>query len=444
MKVNRHISLDTRFNLPTDLSSVRHKGKWIICAPECFNYIVLANDAQRDFFFLLKDFTLGEARSRIDISDDDAKAVLVQVVAKRFEESRPPKAIGDLQLHFYLTNACNLRCRHCYMFSAARRENELSPDEVESILRSFASGGGKIVIFSGGEVATRPDLPDILRCARSLGLNVNIMTNGTLWTERMVSELAPFLSSAQVSIDGYDEASNAKVRGAGNFKKSIDAVDSFLRRGVKVVVAVTPWYDESLFGHKDDFLSFKHAMLKKYEGLPLEFKYTSDIMKGRDLHLTKEQHQRYFDFMQEVSNADLGNLYAENFIFNQRNKVVKDCWCTFGHLTISSDGDVYLCGKVNMVKPLCNVRRTSMESIMRVAAKGRELAKVQYLNPCGNCELRFICGADCRIDHFEWFRDSADIADRPLTPGQFSRRCDISVKQRYYDLMIENNDRLFQ
>ena len=128
----------------------------------------------------------------------------------------------------------------------------------------------------------------------------------------------------------------------------------------------------------------------------------------------------------------------------EQNKVVKDCWCTFGHLTVSSDGNIYLCGKVNMVKPIFNVRKTDMETIMRTAAKGRELSKVKYLSPCRSCELRFICGADCRIDHFDWFRHCADIAERPFAPGQFTRKCDAAVKDRYYDIMIENNHWLYR
>ena len=97
-----------------------------------------------------------------------------------------------------------------------------------------------------------------------------------------------------------------------------------------------------------------------------------------------------------------------------------------------------------MVKPLFNVRKTDMETIMRTAAKGRELSKVKYLSPCRSCELRFICGADCRIDHFDWFRHCADIAERPFTPWQFTRKCDAAVKDRYYDIMIENNHWLYR
>ena len=53
----------------------------------------------------------------------------------------------------------------------------------------------------------------------------------------------------------------------------------------------------------------------------------------------------------------------------EQNRVVKDCWCTFGHLTVSSDGNISLCGKVNMVKPLFNVKKTDMETISKLTTQ---------------------------------------------------------------------------
>lgn len=42
--------LETRFCLTVETTHVRHKGKWLVCAPECCNYVVLDNDAQHNFY----------------------------------------------------------------------------------------------------------------------------------------------------------------------------------------------------------------------------------------------------------------------------------------------------------------------------------------------------------------------------------------------------------
>ena len=443
MKVNRNIPLDTRYNLPKQTAIIHHSGKILIIAPECCNYIVLDNKAQYQFYQLLENYILGEALSKMSISKADAQAVLVQIEAKQFIDKKVPKTNGQFQMHMFLTNACNLRCRHCYMFSGQRKTNELSLNEIKSILCSFKAHDGKFVTFSGGEVLMRKDLTSILQLAKELQLSITIMTNGILWTEPLVEQAAKCVSAIQISIDGFNEEENAKVRGNACFEKSLKAVELFLYQGVRVTIAMTPWYDEKLFTQKEQYLDFVKEMKNKYQGYPLGFKFTSDIMDGRDLSLSKTEHERYFNFMQEISNYESENKEEDIFVYNQQNRILKDSWCTFGHLTISADGDVYLCGKVNMTKPICNIRNVDLDAIMELSSKARNLSKVQNLFPCKECELRYICGGGCRIEYFEWFRECKGLKNNMLSTPLI-RKCDFSIKQHYYDLMIKANYKLFK
>ena len=81
-------------------------------------------------------------------------------------------------MHLYLTNACNLRCPHCYMSAGTVLEDELSKEEVELLLMEFASHGGNRLVLSGGEVCMRKDLIEIVKCAKKHNLNTSILTNG--------------------------------------------------------------------------------------------------------------------------------------------------------------------------------------------------------------------------------------------------------------------------
>ena len=409
MKINRKISLDTRYSLPKQTTVVYHIDKFLIIAPECCNYVVFDNELQYKFYQLLENYTLGDALSKISIPKTDAQNVLIQIEAKRFIKEKAPKANGRFQLHMFLTNACNLRCKHCYMFSGICKDNELEFDEIESILRSFKAHHGEFVTFSGGEVLMRRDLIPILQLAKELQLNTTIMTNGILWTELLVKQVAKYISAVQISIDGFNEEENAKVRGKDNFDKALKTVELFLLQGIRVTIAMTPWYDEKLFEKKKQYLYFIKNTKSKYKDYLLDFKFTSDLMEGRELSLSPIEHERYFNFMQEISNYGSKDKEEDIFIYNQRKMILKDSWCTFGHLTISAEGNVYFCGKVNLAKPICNIRNTSLEKIMKLSSKARELSKVQNLSPCKECELRYICGGGCRIEHFEWFRECKGI-----------------------------------
>ena len=56
------------------------------------------------------------------------------------------------------TNACNMYCAHCYRDAGCRAEEELSTEEAKKLLREIAKAGFRIMIFSGGEPLTRPDI----------------------------------------------------------------------------------------------------------------------------------------------------------------------------------------------------------------------------------------------------------------------------------------------
>ena len=42
------IDLNTKYNLPNEYQIIDFKGKILIIAPECFNYIVLSNEIQKE------------------------------------------------------------------------------------------------------------------------------------------------------------------------------------------------------------------------------------------------------------------------------------------------------------------------------------------------------------------------------------------------------------
>ena len=73
--------------------------------------------------------------------------------------------------------------------------------------------------------------------------------------------------------------------------------------------------------------------------------------------------------------------------------------------------------------------------------KARTLSSVNNLMPCKECELKHICGGDCRINFFEVFRDCDIEKLKSSTP---TRLCNSQVKEEYYDLMIRTNEKLFQ
>ena len=56
------------------------------------------------------------------------------------------------------TKTCNLKCRHCYMSSDAKKyQNELTTDEAKKFIDDLAEFHVPVLLFSGGEPLIRPD-----------------------------------------------------------------------------------------------------------------------------------------------------------------------------------------------------------------------------------------------------------------------------------------------
>ena len=92
-----------------------------------------------------------------------------------------------------------------------------------------------MILFSGGEPLTRPDLTDLIRHAVRRGMRAVISTNGTLITKDKAAELKDLgLSYVGISLDGMKELHD-RFRGvSGTFEKALTGVDNCMEAGLKV------------------------------------------------------------------------------------------------------------------------------------------------------------------------------------------------------------------
>jgi sulfatase maturation enzyme AslB (radical SAM superfamily) len=242
----------------------------------------LDNNSQTVFLHLLETTDLGEALKRFQGKYEDARKVVTQIVARQLDSmpSKRASTDGAIVMHLYLTNQCNMRCPHCYMLAGCKMENELKTEEIKVIMSNFKNYGGSLVTLSGGEVSLRDDLIEICQYSYSINLPLEILTNGLKWTDDMIRIIAPTLYRIQVSIDGYDESENKKIRGAGAFEKALSTVDRFVKANIRTDVAITPVFSDDLHNHIDDYLTFALSLEEKYKNGRFKIQFNGEIMDG--------------------------------------------------------------------------------------------------------------------------------------------------------------------
>ncbi len=138
-------------------------------------------------------------------------------------------------LYLYLTEGCNLACRHCWLAPKLDVDGTKFPtlpvDRLDGILAEAKPLGLSGVKLTGGEPLLHPEITKILEITRREELGLTIETNGVLCTPDLAAEIEKsekrFVS---VSIDGTDTETHEAVRGIkGSFEDAC--------RGVRNLVA---------------------------------------------------------------------------------------------------------------------------------------------------------------------------------------------------------------
>jgi MoaA/NifB/PqqE/SkfB family radical SAM enzyme len=140
---------------------------------------------------------------------------------------------GTLMLTYRCNNACKM-CdyprRGAADASAGRREMDTA--QIRTVLEDFAAIGTTGMALIGGEPTLRPDLDEILRAIKDLGMVANITTNGSMLADarRAAALLRTGIDLVNFSIDGADAATHDGQRGRpGNFDAIRQAVGHLAR-----------------------------------------------------------------------------------------------------------------------------------------------------------------------------------------------------------------------
>jgi MoaA/NifB/PqqE/SkfB family radical SAM enzyme len=145
-----------------------------------------------------------------------------------------------------ITNACNLRCSHCY-HSHHDNSGVLTLEQWQGILVQYDRLRRKLgydaqLILCGGEPMLSPLLLPIIRFARSLdaSIPVSILTNGTHTPSHLLESLKEYGNiQFQVSVEGATAYSHDPIRGKGNFARSEAGVRTLRNAGFDVHLLCT-------------------------------------------------------------------------------------------------------------------------------------------------------------------------------------------------------------
>lgn len=139
------------------------------------------------------------------------------------EAARRDKTLLTLELE--LSRICNINCIYCYAEAGKALPNELTREEIFDVIDQAAElGARRIIVLGGGEPLMHPLVMDAMRRIHSLGVDIDLFTNGMLLTKAMADEcfsmrVSPVIKCNSLKDDvqdflaGQDGASRAIRRG---------------------------------------------------------------------------------------------------------------------------------------------------------------------------------------------------------------------------------------
>ena len=151
---------------------------------------------------------------------------------------------GPGYLQFAITNVCNARCDFCGFavdrFDPKQRRS-VTLEEAEMAIDRAVKNHIGYLLFVGGEPLLHRDLRAMVRYAAERGIHPMVCTNGSLWTEQNMRDLASDgLSSVIMSIDAHDVARHENNRGLPEVCRKIKrANEVFATLGIQTTASVT-------------------------------------------------------------------------------------------------------------------------------------------------------------------------------------------------------------
>lgn len=214
------------------------------------------------------------------------------------------------------TRACQLACRHCRAEAVPEpAPDELTTSEGTRLIKQLAGFGPRppVLILTGGDAMSRPDLVELVGAARQVGLPVALAPSVTpsLSDERLLELRALGVSSVSLSLDGAVPATHEGIRGVpGHFAATVSALHRVASLGFKVQV------NTAVMSANADELPEVAAIVKEVGATSWEVFFLVQVGRGRS-----EQE------LSSQDNEDVAHLLFEASRYGFAVRTVEGPWC---------------------------------------------------------------------------------------------------------------------
>lgn len=302
-----------------------------------------------------------------------------------------------------VTRNCNLNCKHC-MEGGAHETDELTLEEIYSLINEFAEMKVLSVVLTGGEPLMRKDLPEIIHRLTERNIKSYVFTNGTLIDKDFIKKIKDDNVLIRFSVDGIDADTHDYIRGDGNYAKTISAIKECVKEGIDTGISITV-NKKNINQYFDIIKMCQELGVKEIEASEIVAKGNAKINKELMLEQPELEQLRInaitasFQSKEFRKGMSLHNMLSQDF---DAEKLPKENSCNAAITSgfVRSNGNVYPCTLFADYPEFIagNIKETHFVDIWNQSEVFKKLRafKISDITACQGCEAFDKCPGGCR------------------------------------------------
>ncbi|GAB6123470.1 radical SAM protein [Dysgonomonas termitidis] len=323
-----------------------------------------------------------------------------------------PVASTPFDAEIHLTHKCNLRCLHCFQESDAKSNkfSHLSLEKWLDIFDQFEQMKMFQITISGGEPLYYKYFNELMEEIIKKKLCYNILTNGTLISEKNIQLLSSPNIFLNISLDGHNANLHDSLRGKGTFSRTENAIKKLLNHDAKINISYTV--------HKENYQHIRDMVIYAVKMNIKSITFSAIDAMGRAelnnrLLLSAKEYKQIKENIENL-NLEFGEKIKLSFVNLSEpgsitNLSTDYIYCSAGtrRIAISANGILYPCvyGFGHEELAIGDIKEKSIIDCWvdyEKWANYRGKIKLQNLEKCGGCSLKQKCTLKfCRLKGYE-------------------------------------------
>lgn len=295
-----------------------------------------------------------------------------------------------------LTYRCNLKCIHCYCKGLEDKDKELTTEFWKRILDTLQKQGCLYLCFTGGDPLMRDDFLEIYSYAKEKGFLINLFTNGTMLTSKLIDYLENHPPVyIEITLNGITQKTYESITQIpGSFLKVIKTIHMLKESKLPFILK-----SNCLKQNKREIVKVKAFTEQLFTGLPRnKYRFKYDVMIYPRLNLDKAPTRYRLPFKElsavKKQDPDIWKEYQKNLrcrlpVSKRDRSYLYLCNAWQQHFFINPYGYLKFCRLSD--KFGVNLRRISFNHGFYRVFPQLLRGKFKTNSKCKDCKLRTIC-----------------------------------------------------